>query len=131
MRTRLEIKRVDLWSLFKLSFLLYAACGLIVGLFYGFFLVLASALDLMANVDFPELGMFTGILGVLVVPMMVLFYGAFGSVTTTITGAFYNMFASMAGGLKIDVDVDMPEPVHEVLPPIDSVPTPDETGPTI
>ena len=53
MPTKLEIRRIDLWSIFKLAFMVYAVIGLIVGVFYGFFLLLANALTSFSD-EIPE-----------------------------------------------------------------------------
>jgi len=44
MQTVIEVKRIDLWTLFKLSFFAYAVIGLIGGFFYLFFMMVASGI---------------------------------------------------------------------------------------
>jgi hypothetical protein len=112
MRTTLELKRVDLWSLFKVAFLLYAVAGLVAGIFYAFFLLLAGAFqNAFLGEDFPRLGFLSGALGIVLVPLFALFYGALGSVVVTVAGFLYNTFARFVGGIRVSADVDVGPPV--------------------
>ena len=65
LRTRLEIKRIELFSLFKIAFYIYAFIGLVVGLIYGFFLVVAGGLQsMLLGEEFPELGTLGVVIGI-------------------------------------------------------------------
>jgi hypothetical protein len=115
MRTTLEIKRIELFSLFKVAFVLYAAVGLVAGLFYGFFLIAASFLGTaLAEEGFPDFGIFGGLLGLVLIPVISVFYGAIGSVFVTIIGALYNIFAGVVGGVRFEAEA---EPVQTPPPP--------------
>jgi hypothetical protein len=100
----LEIKRIDLWSLFKLSFIIYAVIGVLVGLIYMvFFMLLGSMNSSFFADEFPNVGVLGGgVIGLLIIPFFAFINGIFGSVFTTIGGGVYNLIAGMAGGLKID-----------------------------
>jgi hypothetical protein len=99
------IKRVDLWSLFKMAFVLYATIGFICGLFYGMIFAFIGSLGAVLGEDVPGLGAVSGAIGIVVVPVMAVMIGVMGSVVVTIIGALYNFAARFVGGLKVTVDV--------------------------
>jgi len=114
MRTTLKITRIDLWSLFKVVFLLYAAMGVVIGLFYWFVLMVAGSIGTaFAEEEIPGLGVLGGVLGIFLVPVMAFFYGAFSSVMITIGGALFNLAARFTEGIGFDAEVavDLPPPV--------------------
>ncbi|MEJ2722204.1 MAG: hypothetical protein P8181_13870 [bacterium] len=116
MQTRLEIKRVELFSLFKIAFYIYAFIGLIVGLIYGFFLVLAGGLQSMFfGEGFPDLGTVGIAIGILAIPFIALIYGAVGSVFVTIGGMVYNLIAGAVGGVRFETKVVLERP--DTTPP--------------
>jgi hypothetical protein len=126
MQTKLEIKRIELFSLFKIAFFIYALIGLVAGLFYGFFLLAATFLEHAFIEDgFPEFGVLGGVLGLILIPVIALFYGAIGSVFVTIVGFLYNVFAGFVGGVRLDTQVH----VSESVPPIELAE--DDRPPTI
>ena len=106
MQRTVRIKRVDVWSLFKVAFVLYAVLGLIAGLFYGFvFAVLGQIGGLLDEEGIPGLGVLSGVLGVLAAPVLAVLYGVFGSVVVAIGGVLYNLAARWVGGLSLDLDM--------------------------
>ena len=108
MRTRLEIKRIELFSLFKITFFVYAAIGLVVGIFYGFFLLAATMLEnRFIEEGFPAFGLLGGALGLVLIPVIAVFYGALGSVFVTIVGFLYNVFAGFVGGVRLETDAEV------------------------
>jgi hypothetical protein len=126
MRTNLRITRIDLWSLFKVAFLLYAGIGVVVGLFYWFILMVAGSLGtVFAEEEIPGLGVLGGVLGVFLVPIMAFFYGAFSSVMITIGAALFNVAVRFTDGLSFEAEVDTETPppaattapVSPTLPP--------------
>ena len=126
MQTKLEIKRIGLFSLFKIAFFIYALIGLVAGLFYGFFLLAATLLEhAFIEEGFPEFGILGGVFGLILIPVIALFYGAIGSVFVTIVGFLYNVFAGMVGGVRLDTEVRL----SESAPPIDVAD--DDRPPTI
>ena len=107
MRASFEFKRVDLWSLFRVGFLVYAAIGLFIGLFYWFILVVAGGIGsaFLEDADIPNLGMLGGVLGLFLVPVMAFFYGAMSALMITIAGALFNLMTRVTGGLIFDANV--------------------------
>jgi hypothetical protein len=106
MRRTARIRRVDVWSLFKVAFVLYAILGLIAGLFYGFvFAILGQIGGLLEEEGIPGLGFLSGALGVLAAPVLAVLYGVFGSVVVAIGGVFYNLAARWVGGVGLDLEI--------------------------
>jgi hypothetical protein len=106
MQTVIEVKRIDLFTLFKVSFFVYAVLGLIGGFFYLFFMMLASGIGgAFIDEEFPNLGMLGGVLGIVLMPVLAFVYGAVGSVMATICGAIINLIMKATGGMKFDVTV--------------------------
>jgi hypothetical protein len=100
-----ELKRIDIWSLFKVAFVLYASLGLVAGLFYGLIIMLIGQLGgLLGNEDIPGLGFLTGIVGVLAIPVLALIYGVLGSIVVAVGGALFNLATRWVGGVRFDLD---------------------------
>ena len=117
MKTTLRITRIDLWSLFKVAFLLYAVLGVAIGLFYWFVLMVAGSIGTaFAEEEIPGLGVLGGVLGIFLVPVMAFFYGAFSSVMITIGGALFNVVARFTDGIGFDADVVMQDPPAVAAP---------------
>ncbi|MEE9270433.1 MAG: hypothetical protein V3V49_09250 [Candidatus Krumholzibacteria bacterium] len=118
MRTLIELKRIELWSLFKIAFVLYAALGLLMGIMYGFFILVAGSLQTaFLGDDFPKFGILGGLLGIVLVPVIAVFYGAIGSVFVTVGGFIFNLVAGMVGGLRIETNVvSMSQPGQAAAP---------------
>jgi hypothetical protein len=129
MQTTLELKRIDLWSLFKVAFLLYALLGLVAGIFYALFLMIAGSLQsAFLHEGFPKLGAISGVLAIVLVPLFSIMYGAIGSVVVTIAGFLYNLFAGLVGGIRISAIVDVGPAVRTTTPAATSA---DDQPPTI
>jgi hypothetical protein len=124
MRAHIEVKRIELWSLFKIAFVLYAALGLLMGIIYGFFMLVAGSLQTaFLGDDFPEFGMVGGVLGIILIPVIAIFYGAMGSVFVTIGGFLFNLVAGMVGGVRIETNVvSTSAPVQAATPAPDPGP---------
>jgi hypothetical protein len=135
MQTVIEVKRIDLWTLFKLSFFAYAVVGLIGGFFYLFIMMVASGIgSAFLEEEIPNFGLLGGAVGLIMMPVLGFLYGAIGAVTTTITAAIINLIMKAAGGLKFDVDVlpvaGLMQPATATPPPLQPPPPPrPSTGP--
>jgi hypothetical protein len=108
MRRTLELKHVEIGSLFKVAFVLYLVLGLVAGLFFGMALaMMGSFASLLGDEQIPglgHLGMITGAAGFVAVPVMALCYGLVGSIVVSIVGLLYNFAASKMGGVKIEFE---------------------------
>jgi hypothetical protein len=98
------VLKVDLWSLFKIAFVLYATLGFVAGLFYGAIIAFIGSFGGIWGEDMPGLGRLTGALGIIAVPVLAMVYGVLGSIVVTIGGALYNLAARFVGGVRIAIE---------------------------
>jgi hypothetical protein len=107
LRTRFEIKRIELFSLFKLAFYIYAVIGLFFAIIYGFFLLVIGGIQsAVFGGEIPQLGAIGVVLGIMAIPIVALMYGAVGSVFMTIGGWLFNIIAGAVGGLRVQAEVE-------------------------
>ena len=93
------IKRIGPLSVAKISFVLYAFIGLIVGACVALIGMAGFALGDAGRTG-PFLGMALGVGAVIVMPV---FYGVLGFLVALIGAAIYNLAAGIVGGVEIDV----------------------------
>ncbi len=112
MRRTLELKRVEVGSLFKVAFLLYVVLGLVAGLFFGMTLwMMGSLTSFLGEEHIPGLSMISGVAGFIAIPVMAMCYGIVGAIVFSIIGLLYNFAASKMGGVKMEFETG------EVTPP--------------
>lgn len=103
-----EIKRIDVWSVVKIAFILYGIFGLIFGLFYAVILaMLGGIISQFGELggEFGQMsGLFTGAIGIVTALFMALFYAVIGAVFTAIFVWLYNVFAKLAGGITFHLE---------------------------
>ena len=101
----LELKRVDIGSLFKVAFVLYAVLGLVAGLMVALvFMMMGTLGSFLSEEGIPGFGVVTGAAGVVAVPVLSMIYGIMGSIVVTIIGLLYNLAAGRVGGVKFEFD---------------------------
>ncbi len=100
-----ELKRVDVWSVVKIVFFLYAVIGVLVGLFYTLIFTLVGGVTgfLGGEETFPMMGLFSGFVGFLMAFVLGIMYAVIGSITTAILVGLYNLLARWIGGLKFSL----------------------------
>src|SRR5262245_21748809 len=95
------IKRIDPMSCAKVSGLLYAGIGLLLGACFTLFM---TAIESFVPQDEPQI---TGLLGMVfgagAIVMMPIFYGALGFIGGFIAAFIYNVVAGWTGGIQIEV----------------------------
>ncbi|MCX6641237.1 MAG: DUF3566 domain-containing protein [bacterium] len=114
-----EIKRLDLLSVFKISFLVYLVVGFLFGLFYGLFILrMITAITPLLETDlFKGLGDI-GVGGIFMMAIFMAFFGAgISSIFTVIGAAIYNVCTGWVGGLKIQIE-SFPPQHQQVAPPL-------------
>ena len=105
MRRTLELKRIDIGSLFKVAFVLYAVLGLVAGLMVALvFMTMGSLGAMLSDEGFPGFPVVTGVAGLILVPVMAMCYGVMGSIVVTMVGLLYNLAAGRTGGLKLEFE---------------------------
>lgn len=92
------IKRVGPLSFARLTGLLYAVIGLLIG---GIFSLVAIAGGLVS--DSPELASFGPVVGIAAVIVFPILYGGLGFLTTLAAAWLYNIAAGIVGGVELDV----------------------------
>ncbi|HVP57224.1 MAG TPA: DUF3566 domain-containing protein [bacterium] len=105
---RVQIKRFDITSVVKISFVIYAILGMVVGLIYVLVAVLfGSLLDLSDAFQGTELFRIaaTGI-GILLVPLFGVLYGVIGALGGLLGAAVYNLISKALGGVKLDLEME-------------------------
>lgn len=95
------IRRIGVTSLIKMLGLLYFVVGLIVGAFMSLFALGTSALMGGRGGLGGFEGLFFGAGAIVILPI---FYGVLGVVSGAITGALYNLFAGMVGGIEVQLE---------------------------
>jgi len=100
---QVEIKQVDVISITKICFVLYAILGLVIGVIYVFMaLLLGSFLDYaVAQEDIGLLRVAATGFGFLLVPLLALFYGCVGAIGGLFFGLFYNVISKAIGGIRL------------------------------
>ena len=94
------INRVGPVSCAKITGILYALMGLIIGAFFSLF---AVAGGMMASSDRSGAGAMGALVGVGAVIVFPILYGCMGFIATLIGAWLYNVAAGMVGGVEIDV----------------------------
>jgi len=114
----LEIKRIDIGSLFKVAFIIYAVVGLIAGFCVAMvFMMMGSLGSLLADEGIPGFGVLTGAAGIFAIPVLSMFYGVMGSVVVALVGLVYNLAAGRFGGLKLEMNTGDAAPVTVTTAP--------------
>jgi hypothetical protein len=96
------LKKVPLWPVLKVAFILFLILGIIIGVFYAFLIssfgFLASALGDPSIGG--ELGFMRG-LGFVLIPVIAIFYAVFATIIVAIWVLIYNLLASVVGGIEL------------------------------
>jgi hypothetical protein len=102
MRRRWRIERIGLASMVKTGFLISAAAGFVLGLFWGVvFTLFASFLAAATSVRAPGAGLAT----VMIMPVFgAVFSGFIGAAAFFLAGLAYNLAAGAFGGLELEIE---------------------------
>jgi hypothetical protein len=105
-----EIRRINVWSVMKVAFVIFAILGLIIGLFYFiFFMFMGQVMELATPDEFGGMtGYFSGILGLFAVFFLAIFYAVFGSLMTALFAGIYNLMARGFGGIEVHLEAQGP-----------------------
>lgn len=110
-----EIKKIDIWSVVKISFFIYGIFGLLFGLFYAAMLTMLGGFLSQMGGEFGFLRGMTGAIGIFGALFMALFYAVLGAVATAIVTWIYNLLAKGLGGIRFDLEQ---EGAKSVRPPM-------------
>lgn len=94
----IEIKRIGLVSAFKFFGGMFLVLGVILGLFSG---ILVNFMNIQVLSNVPVMGKLSG--GLLAGIIFGIIYGLAGGIVYVIMAVMYNFFASIIGGIKVDI----------------------------
>lgn len=94
----MEVKAVNLKSLFKLGFFFYLAIMVVVGV-VGLLMLLYGLVT-----NFSTTTLMSSLGAILVYVLVALFYGLLAAVMMVLSGFIYNKLANKFGGVKLDLE---------------------------
>jgi hypothetical protein len=111
------IKSVGVFSVAKIMGLIQACFGLVLA---PFFLLIGMLGSLAGQHETPFAGMF----GVFFALLMPVIYGVMGFVFGAIGALLYNLFARVAGGIELEMELrsDALTAPYPIIPPTPSIP---------
>ena len=98
----MTLHRIGPMSCGKLSGLLYAVVGLIIGAFVSLAALIGSSMG-AAMGDEPGAALIGGLFGLGAIILLPIFYGILGFFVGLIGAALYNLAARLVGGLELDL----------------------------
>jgi hypothetical protein len=99
-----EIKKIDIWSMVKIAFVLGGIFGLFAGILYAMMLTMIGGLLSQMSGEFGGMPGLTGAVGIIAIFFMVLFYAVLGAVGTAIFTWIYNLLAKGMGGIRFHLE---------------------------
>ena len=105
-----ELKKVDVWSVVKVTFILSFFLGLVVGVFYFILLLFISQFTsaLGGGVE-AEIMRFGGFIGFFVVFFIAIFISVFYTIISAILASLYNVISNWTGGVRINLVAEQVE----------------------
>lgn len=95
------IKRIDVWSVARMYGVLSGSIGLLGGLCLAVFSVVGAGV-IGRNDQMP--GFMAAAFGVGAVIILPLLYGVMGIIVGALGAVLYNLFASLVGGVSVEVE---------------------------
>jgi hypothetical protein len=112
-----EIKKIDVWSMVKIAFILGGIFGLFAGIMYAMMLTMIGGFLSQMGGEFGGIPGLTGAVGIITIFFMVLFYAVVGAVITAIFTWIYNQLARGMGGIRFHLEQ---EKAKVVIQPLES-----------
>jgi hypothetical protein len=96
------LKRIPLWPVIKMAFVVFIIIGIVIGVFYAIMLSMWGALmSSFTDAGFGEqLGVLRG-LGFVLIPVIAILYAVFGTIVVAIWTVVYNLIAAVVGGIEL------------------------------
>ena len=110
-----EVRKIDVWSVVKIAFILYGIFGLFFGLFYAIMLTMVGGFLSQFGPEFESVQGLTGVVGIFMAFFLALFYAVIGAVFTAIFTWIYNLLAKGLGGIKFYLEGERPKTVAEPI----------------
>ncbi|MFZ5981027.1 MAG: DUF3566 domain-containing protein [Candidatus Zixiibacteriota bacterium] len=125
---RYELKKIEIWPLFKVSFIINLPVGFILGLFWalsvGFFISVGSSLPGIPQNELSDLKMSMGVLFIFIPIMAAIFGAIFHTLILSVLALIYNLTAKLVGGLEFNFNLIEEPPAPAYYPPSSGYATP-------
>ena len=118
MNGTVEIRRIPLWSVAKVVFLVMLMIGIIIAVFYS---MIISGVGFLAGTfsdsPFGRDMLVLQRLGLVMIPIIAIFYAVFGTIAALIWVLLYNVTSPIVGGFEITLREKRGEPALEAPAP--------------
>ena len=96
------LKRIPLWPVIRMAFVVFIIIGIVIGVFYAIMLSMWGALmSSFTDAGFGEqFGLLRG-LGFVLIPVVAILYAVFGTIVVAIWTIVYNLIAAVVGGIEL------------------------------
>ncbi len=96
------LKKIPLWPVIRMAFVVFIIIGIVVGVIYAMMLSMWGALmGSFSDAGFGEqFGMLRG-LGFVLIPLIAIMYAVFGTIVVAIWTIVYNLIAAVVGGVEL------------------------------
>jgi hypothetical protein len=96
------LKKIPLWPVLKMSFVVFIIIGIVIGVFYAIMLSMWGAfMSSFADTGFgSQVTMLRG-LGFVLIPLIAIMYAIFGTIVVAIWSIVYNLIAAVVGGVEL------------------------------
>ncbi|MGB7063425.1 MAG: DUF3566 domain-containing protein [Candidatus Zixiibacteriota bacterium] len=112
-----EIKKIDIWSVVKIAFILSGIFGLLAGLLYAVMLTMIGGILSQLGGEFEAMKGLTGAVGIFMAFFLALFYAVIGAVGAAISTWIYNLLARGLGGFKFYLEQEKAKVVIQPAQP--------------
>jgi uncharacterized BrkB/YihY/UPF0761 family membrane protein len=112
-----EVKKIDIWSVVKISFILCGIFGLLAGILYALMLTMVGGILGQMGGEFGALRSLTGAFSFIMVIFLALFYAVVGAVAAAVFGWLYNVLARGMGGIRLHLEQEKAKVVLQPAQP--------------
>ncbi len=110
-----EIRRIDIWSVVKIAFILCGIFGFIAGILYAMMLTMVGGFLSQMGGEFDAMRGLTGAVSIFMVFFLAVFYAVLGAVFTAVFAWIYNLLARGLGGVKFHLEQEKARVVVQPL----------------
>ena len=96
------LKKIPLWPVLKMAFVVFIIIGIVIGVFYA---ILLSTWGVLMS-SFADAGLGSQVsmlrgLGFILIPVIAIMYAIFGTIVVAIWTIVYNLIAAVVGGVEL------------------------------
>ena len=103
--TKVQVKRVGVFSLAKIYAVTMAAFGVIIGVIYGLiFMVVGGAMMAGGSRGSGTAGASSLVIGLIMMVAIPVFYGVIGFIAGALGGVIYNIASGFVGGIELEIE---------------------------